>query len=256
MRIRLNTDNVQKLPIPDKNRIEYKDTKYKSLSLRVSSTGNKSWLVTVYEKGKCKKITLGRFPYVSSNEAERLADLQESKLAVNIKPGAEKTLLEISRLKDSQKIKKLDFLQIINGMRALVDDIESNYKRLSEYFKNTETKLWKNLIKTGLKDGSLINEGQIIAGSYPKNQVVLLGVYFLIKNNSVVYVGQSVNIFARINSHFSTKDFNSFSFIQCKKTDLDKLESLYIHYLKPPQNATYKNGNKKSPLSVIQLKQK
>ena len=69
------------------------------------------------------------------------------------------------------------------------------------------------------------------------------GVYFLIKGDRVVYVGQSVNIFARISSHVQSKDFDSYAYVSCPIDKLDILESLYIHTLSPPLQGKNSNGN-------------
>jgi len=80
------------------------------------------------------------------------------------------------------------------------------------------------------------------------------GVYFLIKDNRVVYVGQSVNIFARIASHASHKDFDSYAYVSCPKDQLDILESLYIHTLIPPlQGKNSKGGGYSAPIRLSKL---
>jgi hypothetical protein len=62
------------------------------------------------------------------------------------------------------------------------------------------------------------------------------GVYFLIKDEQVVYVGQSINITQRIAEHTKTKDFDTFTYVQCKREDLNRIEALYITKLKPKYN--------------------
>jgi len=69
------------------------------------------------------------------------------------------------------------------------------------------------------------------------------GVYFLIKGDRVVYVGQSVNVFLRIASHVQHKDFDSYAYISCPRDKLDILESLYIHTLSPPLQGKNSNGD-------------
>ena len=64
------------------------------------------------------------------------------------------------------------------------------------------------------------------------------GVYFLIKNKEVVYVGQTIDIFSRISKHRRLgKEFDSFSFINCDdQAQRDKLETTYILALAPWMN--------------------
>ena len=65
------------------------------------------------------------------------------------------------------------------------------------------------------------------------------GVYFLIKDDEIVYVGQSTNIFARVTSHSRTKEFDSFTYeLKPKATsfELDQLETKYIGKFTPKYN--------------------
>ena len=77
------------------------------------------------------------------------------------------------------------------------------------------------------------------------------GIYFLIKGTEIVYVGQSVSVLRRIETHFSNKDFDSFSFLPCKKDMLDVVESLYIHLIEPKYNGNVfgSSGRKSAPVS-------
>jgi len=89
-------------------------------------------------------------------------------------------------------------------------------------------------------DGSLDNEAIVNAkidhiplsarGSY---------VYFLLKNDLIVYVGQTICLTARVGEHLkSIKDFNYISFIEVPKRRLLQVESHYIQKLNPAYNLT------------------
>lgn len=79
----------------------------------------------------------------------------------------------------------------------------------------------------------MLIEREIVKAASPINTSDYCGVYFLVKGDRVVYVGQSINILVRVREHSKHKDFDSFSFIRCEKKKLDVLESLYIHALRP-----------------------
>lgn len=80
------------------------------------------------------------------------------------------------------------------------------------------------------------------------------GVYFLIKGGRVVYVGQSVNVHGRVCEHAKSKDFDGFAWVPCAQSALDKLESLYIHALRPYMNGNNGPGGAKSaPLGLAKL---
>ena len=66
------------------------------------------------------------------------------------------------------------------------------------------------------------------------------GIYFLVKDEKIVYVGQSTNIFARVGTHKTDKDFDKAVYFECPSTELDDLEYELINILQPKYN---KSGN-------------
>jgi len=86
-----------------------------------------------------------------------------------------------------------------------------------------------------------LSEGQILKKSEPL-QFAERGIYFLIKDDRVVYVGQSrSNMLQRIAQHTHDKDFDAVAVHAVPEryglTDLDELEAAYIYELTPPYNA-------------------
>lgn len=78
------------------------------------------------------------------------------------------------------------------------------------------------------------------------------GVYFLIKDKVIVYIGQSINIASRITQH-RDKDFDSVSYVACHRSELDVLESLYILAYKPPLNGMAGGNGDNRPSTPISL---
>ena len=105
----------------------------------------------------------------------------------------------------------------------------------------------------GLKN--LYSEQEIVASSRLYSDLDrACGVYFLIDQGEVVYVGQSVNVFSRMREHCKSKSFNSYSYINCPREDLDILESLYIHVLRPPLQGRSSQGDSlAAPISLSRL---
>ncbi|MFW6281710.1 MAG: GIY-YIG nuclease family protein [bacterium] len=64
------------------------------------------------------------------------------------------------------------------------------------------------------------------------------GIYKLIQDDEIVYIGQSLNCERRIGTHLKSddKDFNSFEIIPCKEQELDELEREYINKYEPEYN--------------------
>lgn len=96
---------------------------------------------------------------------------------------------------------------------------------------------------------TLLREAEIVNAA--NTWELATGVYFLIDSGKVVYVGQSVNVYARIAQHHD-KVFDCFAFIPCEKDVLNALESLYIHVLRPPLNGNM-YGRKQAPLALNKL---
>ncbi len=96
---------IKDLPIPDKGRVDYYDLKVPKLTCRVSSTGNKSFVVLKWNGKTMQRVTVGKFSDVTVIEAQRKA--QEILTAINsgIDPTAEK------RKKDLSDTKLVDVLE-------------------------------------------------------------------------------------------------------------------------------------------------
>jgi hypothetical protein len=68
--------------------------------------------------------------------------------------------------------------------------------------------------------------------------VSFVGIYFLVKDREIVYVGQSgFDVLARISKHRREgRDFDAYAFMQCDKDKVDEFESMYITALMPKLN--------------------
>jgi len=62
------------------------------------------------------------------------------------------------------------------------------------------------------------------------------GVYFLLKDQKVVYVGQALNVLSRIGDHVATKDFDEWTWIPVALDMLNATETAYIRHFNPPLN--------------------
>lgn len=62
------------------------------------------------------------------------------------------------------------------------------------------------------------------------------GVYFLIRDGVIVYVGQSKAVYSRIEKHRLTKHFDRITVLECEEGDLLSLEANYIKKFKPILN--------------------
>lgn len=62
------------------------------------------------------------------------------------------------------------------------------------------------------------------------------GIYFLIRDKKIVYVGKSVNVHARVATHQKQKEFDQINFVECPVEQLHQIEQLYIRKFNPELN--------------------
>lgn len=90
-------DRIVALPVPEAGkRVTYYDTKVASLQLRVSSSGAKSFSVFRRTKGgQPERVTLGKFPSMTVEQARRLAAKVNSEIEEGSNPAAVKRVIKI-----------------------------------------------------------------------------------------------------------------------------------------------------------------
>ena len=110
-----------------------------------------------------------------------------------------------------------------------------------------------DILSNRITSRDMLLEEEIIAGA--QGYEFACGVYFLVHAGAVVYVGQSINVYARVHSHRQEgfKVFDSFAFTPCEREELDMLESLYIHAMCPSGQGRSTHGNLTAPYSMQQM---
>lgn len=86
------------------------------------------------------------------------------------------------------------------------------------------------------RNEALLNERSIQAASAPISSIC--GVYFLLSDGEIVYVGASRNIMRRVSQHLDddSKTFDSVSFIETSEQAMFRIESAYIEKFRPKLN--------------------
>ena len=130
-----------------------------------------------------------------------------------------------------------------DGLFDQINILEKNFEVLQRMELFSKTAM-------SLTNKTLLSEEEIVESASKWKKAT--GIYFLVKGSKVVYVGQSVHVYSRIASH-QDKEFDSFAYIPCDEDMLDKLESLYIHVLRPERNGNHSDGKKHAPLNLEQI---
>ena len=61
-------------------------------------------------------------------------------------------------------------------------------------------------------------------------------IYFLVKEENIMYVGQSINLPARLVQHQNNKDYDRVFYLPVPQSDLNRVERDFIKTLDPPLN--------------------
>lgn len=85
---------------------------------------------------------------------------------------------------------------------------------------------------------AMLAANEIIALSRPRPKAVS-GVYFLIRHNQIIYIGQAVNIPIRIAVHARRIMFDRYHSIECALSRLDAVERAYIRKFRPLLNRAH-----------------
>lgn len=139
--------------------------------------------------------------------------------------------------------KRQDALIYSESLKIQIVALETRLAELNAFEK-------MSVVSAALTNKILLDGEQIAKLALPWEKSS--GVYFLVQGEEVVYVGQSVNIYSRIAQH-PDKKFDKYAFVPCEVKLLDKLESLYIHTLKPRLNGNVTKLEKTAPISFDKL---
>jgi hypothetical protein len=100
---------------------------------------------------------------------------------------------------------------------------------------------------------SIDSRGLFTAEHIAKKAMVfdrICGVYFLLKDDEIVYIGQSISVLTRLGEHKRdiTKEFNRVYVIECPVGSLSRFEAMYIDKFKPKHNASVPTIDATAPL--------
>lgn len=87
----------------------------------------------------------------------------------------------------------------------------------------------------------LHSEEKIVATAFDARPTS--GVYFLIRDGKIVYVGKSMNVHSRIATHQRSKEFDRINFVECPEESLHRLEQMYIRKFNPELNIAGRNDH-------------
>jgi len=107
---RLTDQFVERVPAPDRGRVDFFDVAFPALALRVSEHGHKSWSLFYRVNGnpKLRRYTLGTYPAIKPAKARLLATAALDQVRAGVDPGALKR--QARRESPAQDITSIDAL--------------------------------------------------------------------------------------------------------------------------------------------------
>lgn len=140
---------------------------------------------------------------------------------------------------------------------AMVPQLDSEIEQKIKYLKLTGEELERHIVcnshSAAITNKYMATKETLVAISTDINEEC--GVYFLILDGEIVYVGQSVCVWVRVRTHQNEGriKFNRMAYVKCEKEKLNVLESLYIHCYQPKHNGSNMYQGKAAPLSLDQI---
>jgi len=123
--IKITKSLVDKLTPPEKGQNFFRDNELKGFAVRITSNGAKSFIIEKRIEGRVKRITLGRYPGLTVEQARKEAQKLLGKIATGSNPVADKQLavLQAKTLGDA-------FTDYLNARKSLKPRTLYDYQRL------------------------------------------------------------------------------------------------------------------------------
>ena len=148
---------------------------------------------------------------------------------------------------------RLNIYELIQERKRLIQRIQ-NWKQDCLEARRSRDK-WKRLAARAMKKGCRAPE---CLKSYEKHLIPVSiselmppCIYFLIERNELVYIGQSIDVIARLRQHQNDKKFSAVYVLPVAAEDLDAVEAALIRRHRPPLNSTLRRENPEDELNAM-----
>jgi len=123
--VKLTKSVIDKLAPPTQGQAFYRDSELKGFGLRITASGTKSFIVEKRINGRIRRITLGRFGVLTSEEARHAARQTLGKIALGQDPVRERqqTKLQVTTLAHA-------YHEFIKARRTLKASTQRDYTRI------------------------------------------------------------------------------------------------------------------------------
>ena len=126
---------VDKLPPPETGQIFHRDPLLKGFAVRVTAGGSKAFILEKRIDGKVKRITLGRYPEITVEQARNKAQEYLGEIATGTNPIAKR---------QRHALQNLTLWEVWQDYKAIKCDLKPRTYEQYEFYFNGELKDWKN----------------------------------------------------------------------------------------------------------------
>lgn len=126
---------VDKVSLPDTGQTFYRDSTLKGFALRVTAGGSRAFVLEKRIDGKVKRITLGRYPEITVEQARNKALEYLGEIATGTNPITKR---------QRQKVESMTLLDVWKDYRTIKNDLKPKTYTQYEQYINGELKDWRN----------------------------------------------------------------------------------------------------------------
>lgn len=125
---------VDKIDLPETGQAFYRDSLLKGFALRVTAGGSKAFILEKRIDGKVKRITLGRYPQITTEQARNKAQEYLGEIAMGTNPVAKR---------QRQQVEKMTLYDVWQDYKIIKSDLKPKTYAQYEFYFNGELKEWR-----------------------------------------------------------------------------------------------------------------
>jgi integrase len=125
---------VDKLPPPETGQVFHRDSLLKGFAVRVTAGGSKAFILEKRIDGKVKRITLGRYPEITVEQARKKAQEFLGEIATGTNPITKR---------QRQKVQSMTLWDVWLDYKTIKSNLKPRTYAQYEYYFNGELKDWK-----------------------------------------------------------------------------------------------------------------
>ena len=171
--VKLSKSFVDKIELPDTGQVLYRDQTLKGFGLRVNAGGAKAFFLEKRINRKVKRITLGRYPEITAEQARKMALEYLGEIATGVDPIAKRR---------KEAVQTLTLWEVFEDYKSIKSDLKASTFRQYHMYLNGELSDWKDRPLANItKDAAIKRHSELkakLSPSYANNVMRVLSAIF------------------------------------------------------------------------------